>query len=110
MGARSKLRRPGLVRAAFCAGLLVSMATGASEVDFGELEAWLAAHADAPPDGLSPGRYGHGDLHDLARYLPPGYLDGFDFPELALDVVETARYRPHRIYREATERFVDRAR
>lgn len=66
---------------------------------------WIQAKADAPTDGLAPGVYGSDRLADLQAYLPPGYAEEFNFPELDLELTATRRYVPHPVYAAATEQF-----
>ena len=81
----------------------------ATDSSYAGLQAWLAEYVQAPADGLAPDTYGQDRLADLAAYVPPGYLDLLDFPELAFEIVETRRYRPHHFYEEATAQHVDQA-
>lgn len=71
---------------------------------------WLQIHSDAPTDGLAPGVYGVDKLADLSRYLPPGYVDEFDFPELSIEIESTESYLPPEIYRQASDKFLGQAR
>ncbi len=86
---------------------LVSRASPA--VDFATFEGWLADHADAPVDGLTPGHYGQDRVGDLAAYFPPGYIAALDFPELDLTIAETANYSAHPMYLGATTKFYGQA-
>lgn len=81
----------------------------AAASDYAALRAWLQQHTASPSDSLAPGIYDQTRIADLAAYLPPGYADECNFPELSLEIVETQRYSPHRTYQEASERYIDTA-
>jgi Protein of unknown function (DUF1329) len=70
---------------------------------------WIQATADAPADGLAPGLYGNDRIGDLGNYVPPGAIDELNFPELAVELTPTRSYRPHALYAQATEKFVNQA-
>jgi hypothetical protein len=82
--------------------LLACPVVPASDTTYADLTGWLEAHGAAPDDGLAAGSYGAAELPALARYLPPGLVEEFDFPELELELVPTARYAPHPDYLAAT--------
>jgi len=89
--------------------LLVLIAATTQAADFATFSRWLDEHADAPSDGLAAGAYDASRLAELTPYLPPGYLEEFNFPELALELTPTRHYAPHALYTQATERFIDQA-
>ena len=66
---------------------------------------WLAINSNAPVDGLAPGHYGIEQLNDPSRYIPPGYADEFNFPDLFLKIETTKSYLPPRVYRKVSEKF-----
>ncbi len=92
----------------FWAALLVPGTVNA-DVSFSDVASWLEANADAPIDGIPAGSYDIERLPDLARYIPPGFIDEFDFPELEVELTSTQHYLPHSSYLEATERFAGTA-
>ena len=106
---------PALSLFAKLAGLILLLAVvatsqvHASDRSYQALLSWLEQDADAPADGLAPGTYGRDRLAALSRYIPPGYIKEFDFQELELEIEETRHYEPHRIYQEATARYVDQS-
>ena len=92
--------------------LLVStlaFTTAKAEVSYNDVITWLETNADAPTDGLAPGAYDVTRFSELARYIPPGYLEEFDFPELEVELSETQHYQPHSSYQAATKRFAGTA-
>ena len=89
-------------------GVLATACQTHAATSFADVQAWLTENAQAPVDGLVPGDYGQDRLADFAAYLAPGYIDKFDFPELEFELVETRRFQPHQLYREATARHVDK--
>lgn len=94
----------------FVAGLLAAaLAAPVAAANLQDVMDWLTAHADAPVDGLAPGTYGADRLDDLRAYLPPRYVEEFDFPELVLELAPTRHYQAHASYRAATERFAGQA-
>ena len=93
----------------FISIVIWSSALAASELTYADVLAWIETHAAAPSDGLAPGVYGQDRVADFAAYLPAGYAEEFDFAELQVEISPTADYRPHRVYREATEKFAGQA-
>ena len=89
--------------------LLTCISANVSAVDYQEVMTWLDENKSAPTDGLAPGIYGQGKVADLGRYLPPGYVDEFDFPELELELTATQQYAAHPVYQRATEQFTGQA-
>lgn len=90
----------------FCLG---TFGVSAAELSYEDVLRWLAENKDAPTDGLAPGDYKQSNLSDLSKYLPPGYADEFDFESLSLTITPSADYRPHPVYRTATEKFLGQA-
>ena len=91
---------------------LVILLLGSSDVfavSYQEFTSWLENTKSAPVDGFSPNTYGQDSVNDLRNYLPPGYADQFDFPELSLELTETQNYQAHPIYRTASEKFAGTA-
>ncbi len=66
---------------------------------------WLETHSSAPTDGLAPGSYGVEHLDDLSRYIPPGYVDEFNFSELSMEIESTESYLPPMIYQDVSRKF-----
>lgn len=89
--------------------IVFSIAPVQAAVTYQDLLTWLNNNADAPQDGLAPGQYGQDRLGDLARYLPPGYDQQFDFAELDFDLSAPTTYQPHPIYATASAQFAGQA-
>jgi len=87
----------------------LALTTAKAEVSYNEVIAWIETNGDAPTDGLAPGAYDVRRLSELARYIPPGFLGEFDFPELEVELSETRHYQPHSSYQAATKRFAGTA-
>lgn len=72
-----------------------------------EIQHWLTTNLATPP------LFKEGDIltrKDLARgqpFLPPGYVEEFDFADVALHVSPSGNYIPHADYMAATEKFLD---
>jgi hypothetical protein len=88
---------------------MLAVSTAKADVSYNDVIAWLETNADAPTDGLAPSTYDVTRLSELARYIPPGYLGEFDFPELEVELSETHHYQPHPSYQKATKRFAGTA-
>lgn len=88
--------------------LFAAATSHADILDRETVAAWLVAetHADAPLPGSL---IAQSDLAQLRAWLPPGYYDEFDFPEVTVEIQETARYPGHISYREATARYAGQA-
>ena len=93
----------------FAVMLTACFSASAHAVDYNEVMTWLEEHKTAPTDGLAPATYAQENLAELGNYLPPGYIDEFDFPELSLELTETQSYQPHPVYLEATAQFAGQA-
>ncbi len=89
--------------------LAVTSQAHAAGVQFSDVQAWLTKHAQAPADGLAPGKYDQARVQEFTAYLPPGFIEQFDFPELDVEIEETRSHRPHQLYRDATARYGDQA-
>ncbi len=86
--------------------LVLSPALEAADgVTYETVMAWVQGQAQAPVDGLASGVYSSDRLVDLGAYLPPGYVDEFNFPELNLELTPTRHYAPHPLYTQATASF-----
>ena len=85
------------------ANLLLATAF-AADVTRDDIAAWLAETtlADPPSRGAIVKVDG---LDSLRAWIPPGYFEEFRFPEVAVEIQETADYPGHHSYVEATERF-----
>ena len=88
---------------------LMAFKTISADVSSTDVSDWLQMNTDAPTDGLQPGYYGIEHLPELGRYIPPGFVEEFDFPELKIELSETHHYDAHPSYVEATRRFAETA-
>ena len=88
-----------------CACVLFPPTAVMAEASYEDFLGWLDEHSGAPKDGLSPGLYGRSSVPDLSRYLPPGYIENFEFDELSLELVETENYVEHAKYQAASKLF-----
>ena len=92
-------------------GLLILLleSSFADAVTYQEFTAWIEETKSAPVDGLSAATYRQDSIDDLRNYLPPGYVDQFDFPELELELTTTRNYQAHSVYQSASEKFAGSA-
>lgn len=70
-----------------------------------DVQRWLAANLDALPQFQEGDVLRRADLDKLRPFLPPRYIDEFDFPEVEFHVSPTGRYTPHEAYMAATEQY-----
>ncbi|MGR8946784.1 MAG: DUF1329 domain-containing protein [Gammaproteobacteria bacterium] len=87
--------------------LLLSAEAGA--IGYQEVLDWIEQTKSAPTDGLAANTYGQENLDELRQYLPPGYIDEFDFAELTLELTPSRDYQAHPTYQLATEKFAGTA-
>jgi hypothetical protein len=75
-----------------------------AEVTRDTIGSWIndEAYADPPVAGTL---IGIDDVNRLRPFIAPGYIEEFQFPEVSIEIQQTARYQPHASYLEATERF-----
>ena len=50
------------------------------------------------------------DLEQVRPFLPPGYVEEYNFPEVEFAISRTGDYPPHPAYRAATEKFAGQTR
>jgi len=90
--------------AALC-GVWLSAAGAATRE---ELMAWIGeSPAAIPPDAGTT--LTQADMAVVRAYLPPGYADEFDFPELRMEIQARGSYPGHASYQEATAKFAGQA-
>ena len=89
--------------------ILTAFRTVWADVSSTKITAWLQTNANAPTDGLQPGNYKIDRLPEFESYIPPGFVEEFDFPELEIELSETHHYDAHPSYVEATRRFAETA-
>lgn len=86
--------------------LATQVMAGAGAVSRDELTQWLAQD-DTQILKPNPGQViDASSIESLRPLLPPGYFDDFQFPELTMEIQETAHFLPHASYTRATEQFV----
>jgi len=82
----------------FCLAPLVTSAN--DNITREELIAWIASgdsHAIPPADSV----LGVGDAA-IPAFLPPGYADEYDFPNVRLEIRAPTSFAPHQTYADAT--------
>lgn len=75
-----------------------------------DIRRWVATHLDTPPLFREGDVLTQADLHKLRPFLPPRYIDEFNFPEVRFDVSPSGNYAPHPDYLAATERYFNQTR
>ncbi|MBI4694910.1 MAG: DUF1329 domain-containing protein [Gammaproteobacteria bacterium] len=92
----------------FASILLLATGVSADTPGRDDLNGWLGAAQ--PEQGPAAGStLGQADLPQLAPFLPPGYREEFDIPDLVLEIQATAPYQPHPAYLEASAKFAGQA-
>ena len=74
-----------------------------------DIKQWLATNLDTPPLFREGEVLTQADLDKLRPFLPPGYLDEFNFPGVEFSVSPSGNYAPHQDYLAATEKFLGQA-
>jgi hypothetical protein len=93
------------IRGAGCAVLLCVISAGApaESTGYDQVRRWIDEHNDAGGLESHAGETIRADRLDILRpYLPPGYFEQFDFPDIAIDLQATSRFTPHPDYLEVT--------
>ncbi len=75
-----------------------------------DLQRWIETNLDTPPLFREGDVLVQADLDKLRPFLPPGYLDEFNFPGVEFHVSPSGNYAPHQDYLAATERYLNQAR
>ena len=71
---------------------------------------WVETFRSATPE-FQPGEtLKLDDLEKVQPFLPPGYFEEYDFPDVEFVITQTGDYPPHPAYREATEKFAGQTR
>ena len=87
---------------------LLSPLAFAAEVTRNDIDAWLATSVVVdPPMGGTVVTID--ELPSLQPWIPPGFYEEFAFPEVAVEIQDTAHYAMHQSYIDATERFKGQA-
>ena len=66
---------------------------------------WTQQYTDARPDFQHGETLGLSDMEKLRPFLPPGYFEEFQFPEVTFDISPPGDYPPRTDYLAATEKF-----
>jgi len=86
----------------------LSVSGVANAATYEELIAWIQQPpALVPPDGGT--ELTQKDMEVVRAYLPPGYAEEFDFPELRMEIQAGASYPGHPSYQDATAKFAGQA-
>ncbi|MFP6681729.1 MAG: DUF1329 domain-containing protein, partial [Gammaproteobacteria bacterium] len=81
---------------------------GADDVTRADIGAWLAETVVVdPPTGGTIVNFD--EIDSLKPWIPPGFFDEFQFPEVTVEIQETANYLMHQSYIDTTERFKEQA-
>lgn len=70
-----------------------------------DIQQWVTAYLDTLPQFREGDILRQADLDKLRPFLPPRYIDEFDFPEVEFHVSPTGTYAPHEVYMAATEKY-----
>ncbi len=66
---------------------------------------WVRQYQDTQPE-FTPGEtLGLSDMDKIRPFVPPGYFEEFQFPEVTFDISSPGDYPPRTDYLEATEKF-----
>ena len=67
--------------------------------------AWLSRYQDTQPNLNAGEVIRQADLEKLRPFLPPGFFEKFDFPEIEVEIQETLDMIPHRSYTQASFQY-----
>src|SRR5512146_296876 len=93
---------------ALVAGCTVTAATAAAQGALPTrqtVEQWLAQNANAKPDFKSGDVLTAKDLERIRPFIPPGYVEQLNFPELKMQIVATRSHMPGKDYTDCTEKY-----
>ena len=77
---------------------------GADDVTRADIGAWFAETVVVdPPTGGTIVNFD--EIDSLKPWIAPGFFDEFQFPEVTVEIQETANYLMHQSYIDTTERF-----
>jgi Protein of unknown function (DUF1329) len=69
------------------------------------VDQWLAASANAKPDFKPGDVLTAKDLTRIRSFIPPVYIDQFNFPELKMQIVAERSHMPRKDYADCTEKY-----
>ncbi len=101
-------RRP--LALAVCLLLLMGLASAARAQDlnnytFDNYAAWLSKYADAKPDFKPGDVLTQKDLERLRPFVPPGYFEQLNFPELQMEIANPSPHPMNRVFQSCTEKY-----
>ena len=70
-----------------------------------DIQGWISTNLTTLPQFKEGDVLRQADLEKLRPFLPPRYIDEFDFPEVEFRVAPTGHYPPHPDYLSATEQY-----
>src|SRR5262249_28505822 len=103
-----------LIRAAAIINLILAvaiscsataLAQGAGGLNRAAYDQWLAKNADAKPDFKPGDVLTAKDLERIRPFVPPGYLDQLNFPELRMEIIAPRNHTPRQDFVECTEKY-----
>ncbi|MCS6927039.1 MAG: DUF1329 domain-containing protein [Candidatus Binatia bacterium] len=75
-----------------------------------DIQHWIATHLETRPTFQEGAVLVQADLEKLRPFLPPRYLEEFDFPGVEFPISPTGNYTPHPDYMAATEQYSNQTR
>lgn len=72
-----------------------------------EIQKWIETNLETPPKFKDGDIITQADLDKLRPFLPPRYIDEFNFSGVELQVSPSGNYTPHPDYLAATEQFTN---
>jgi len=78
---------------------------GGDPLTYEGVMAWLNRYQDTQPSFNAGEVIRQADLEKLRPFLPPGYFEKLDFPELEVEIQETLDVKPHNSYTQATFQY-----
>ena len=70
-----------------------------------QIQGWIAANLETTPQFAEGQVLSRADIDKLRPFLPPRYIDEFDFEGVEFHVSPSGNYAPHPNYLAATERY-----
>jgi hypothetical protein len=70
-----------------------------------DIQRWIESNLDTPPMFRDGEVLGQADLEKLRPFLPPRYIDEFNFAGVEFHVAPSGNYAPHQDYLAATEQY-----
>jgi len=97
-----------LIAFAFFLGLFLTYSTHADGLvlpNREDIQKWIETNLETPPKFKDGDVLKQADLDKLRPFLPPRYIDEFNFPEAEFEVSPSGNYAPHPDYLAATEQY-----